>query len=688
METEKRSLPETAYKELPPGKTYTPFVPAKKIIAEADLRSILWGLGMSLFFTFSIAYLGLKVGTVPEAAIPIAILAVGLGYLFKRRSTILENVILQSIGSASGAIVAGAIFTIPALYILGLPADILKIFLSTFLGGCLGIFFLIPLRRYFVRDQHGKLPFPEATATTEILVSGESGGEQAKLLIAGVAVSMVYEFLAIAVRAWNELITFRFLGFADKAALKAKMVLKIDALSAFLGLGYVIGLRYNAVIVAGGLLTHLAFIPIVWFIGQYLTGPVYPGTVPIKEMSEVMIFSKYVRNIGIGAIFMAGILGIVKSMPVMVRSLSVGFKEIFRGKKGGPVREVERTDRDLKMSTILLGLLATTAGLFFYFLWISNVKYAIFGVVICFVLSFLFTTVAAYAIAIVGTNPVSGMTLITIILSSVLLIGAGLSGTAGMAVALLIGAVVCTALSLSGSFITDLKVGYWLGATPRNQERFKFTGVFVAALTVGLAIFILDKAFSFQSGALAAPQANVMAAVIKSLMSHEPVTWALYGMGVFIALAVELAGAPTLAFALGMYLPLELTTPLLVGGFLSHLVKKSSKNEALSTARNNRGTLIASGFIAGGALVGIILAILKILKIDRLFSWGIPLVLQGGRWVDGEPRAWFNQYGEIISIIAFLILIGYVYLSARRAKIPASEPATARAKALRKKGAK
>jgi len=667
MESEKRSLPASAYKELPPGETYTPFVPAKKIIPEATPRAILWGLGMSLFFTFSIAYLGLKVGTVPEAAIPIAILAVGLGYAYKRRNTILENVIIQSIGSASGAIVAGAIFTIPALYILGLPADVLKIFLSTFLGGCLGIFFLIPLRRYFCAEQHGKLPFPEGTATTEILVSGESGGAQAKLLIMGVAVSMVYEFLAIAVRAWNELLTFRFLGFADKIAVKAKMVLKVDALSAFLGLGYVIGLRYNAVIVAGGLLSHLGFIPIIWFIGQHLTGPVYPGTMPISQMSEVQIFSTYVRNIGIGAIFMAGVLGIIKAMPVMVRSLSLGFREILRGKKGAG-HKVVRTDRDLKMSTILLGLLATTVGLFFYFMWISNVKYAIFGVVICFILSFLFTTVAAYAIAIVGTNPVSGMTLITIILSSVLLIGAGLSGTAGMAVALLIGAVVCTALALSGSFITDLKIGYWLGATPRNQERFKFAGVLVAALTVGLAIAILDKAFSFQSGALAAPQANLMAAVIKSLMSHEPVTWILYGMGAFIALTVELAGAPTLAFALGMYLPLALTTPLLIGGFVSHLVKKSTKDAELANLRNNRGTLIASGFIAGGALVGIILALLKILGLDHIISWGIPMVLSGARWVDGQPWPWFNQYGEVISLIAFLILINYVYWSARQAK--------------------
>jgi len=678
METEKKSLPASAYKELPPGKTYTPFVPAKKVLPEVNLRSVLWGLGMSLFFTFSIAYLGLKVGTVPEAAIPIAILAVGLGYTYARRNSILENVIIQSIGAASGAIVAGAIFTIPALYILGLPTDILKIFLSTFLGGCLGIFFLIPLRRYFCVEQHGKLPFPEATATTEILVTGEAGGKQAQLLITGIVIAGVYDFLAIAIRAWNELLTFRFLGFVDKIADKTRMVLKIDALSAFLGLGYVIGLRYNAIIVAGGLLSHLGIVPVIWFIGQHLGLPVYPGKVPIGQMNETLIFSTYVRNIGIGAIFMAGVLGIIKSMPVMVRSLSLGFKEILRGKKSG-ASEIERTNRDLRMSTILLGLLATTAGLFFYFLWISNLKYAIFGTVICFVLSFLFTTVAAYAIAIVGTNPVSGMTLITIILSSVLLIGAGLSGTAGMAVALLIGAVVCTALSLSGSFITDLKIGYWLGATPRNQERFKFAGVFVAALTVGLAIFILDRAFSFQSGALAAPQANLMAAVIKSLMSQEPVTWALYGIGVFLTLMVELAGVTPLAFALGMYLPLELTTPLLVGGFVAHLVKKSSRDAELSALRHNRGTLIASGFIAGGALIGIVLAILKMLKVDHIISWGIPMVLSKGSWVDGQAMPWYAKSGEIISLIAFVILIGYLYWSARSVQPapPAAAPAPA-----------
>src|SRR5512137_635162 len=667
METSRKSLPPEAYQELPPGQSYKPYVPDEAGVPEITARSVIWGLFMSLFFTFSIAYLGLKVGTVPEAAIPIAILAVGLGYLFKRRSTILENVILQSIGSASGAIVAGAIFTIPALYILGLPTDIVKIFLSTFLGGCLGILFLTPLRRYFCVEQHGKLPFPEATATTEILVSGESGGKQAVALILGVVVSGVYEFLTIGVRLWNELIDFRFLPFMDNLAVKTKMVLKLDALSAFLGLGYVIGLRYNAVIVAGGLLSHFAFIPAIWFLGQHVPGIVYPGTVPISGMTESQIFTTYVRNIGIGAIFMAGVLGIIKSMPVMVKSFSLGFRELFKGKRAG-ASAVARTDRDLNMKTIILGLLATAAGLFFYFLWISNVKLAIIGVLVCVLLSFLFTTVAAYAIAIVGTNPVSGMTLITIILSSVILLGAGLSGKEGMAVALLIGAVVCTALSISGSFVTDLKIGYWLGATPRNQERFKFAGILISALTVGIAIAILDKAFSFQSGALAAPQANLMATVIKSMMSREPVTWLLYGMGASVAIVAELAKVPPLAFALGMYLPLPLTTPLLVGGFISHLVKSSTKDKALAERRNNRGTLISSGFIAGGALIGIVLAILKLLKVDQAISLSIPMVLEIGRWVAGTPWPWLQGYGQIISLVAFVLLCTFVYVDARRTK--------------------
>jgi len=454
----------------------------------------------------------------------------------------------------------------------------------------------------------------------------------------------------------------------DRLAEKTRMVLKIDALSAFLGLGYVIGFRYNAIIVAGGLLSHFAFIPVIWFLGQHFPQAVYPGTIPIGQMSEVQIFNTYVRNIGIGAIFMAGVISIIKSMPIMVKSFSLGFKEILKGKKGVEVTEIPRTDRDLKMSTIIIGIGATAVALFFYFLWISNLKFALIGVVICLLLSFLFTTVAANAIAIVGTNPVSGMTLITIILSSVILIGAGLSGQEGMAVALLIGAVVCTALSVSGSFITDLKIGYWIGATPRNQERFKFAGIFVSALTVGVAIFILDRAFSFQSGALAAPQANLMAAVIKSMMSREPVTWLLYGVGAAVAIVAELSALPPLPLALGMYLPLHLTTPLLVGGFLSHLVKKSSRDKELAERRHNRGTLISSGFIAGGALMGIVLAVLKLAKVDHYISLGIPMVLENGKWVDGQPAGWFAQYGEIISLAVFILLIAFVYLEAKKEK--------------------
>jgi putative OPT family oligopeptide transporter len=668
MESRKETLPPEAYRPLAPGEKYRPLVPPEKIIPEVTTRSVLWGLVMALLFTFSMAYLGLKVGTVPEAAIPIAILAVGIGYTYSRKNTILENVIIQSIGAASGALVAGAIFTIPALFIIGLPIDIFKIFLSTFLGGCLGILFLIPLRRYFCVEQHGKLPFPEATATTEILVSSEGGKDQAKPLILGVVVASIYEFLAIGVRLWNEVITFRFIPFMDGLAEKTRMVLKIDALSAFLGLGYVIGFRYNAIIVAGGLLSHFAFIPVIWFLGQHFPQAVYPGTIPIGQMSEVQIFNTYVRNIGIGAIFMAGVISIIKSMPIMVKSFSLGFKEILKGKKGVEVTEIPRTDRDLKMSTIIIGIGATAVALFFYFLWISNLKFALIGVVICLLLSFLFTTVAANAIAIVGTNPVSGMTLITIILSSVILIGAGLSGQEGMAVALLIGAVVCTALSVSGSFITDLKIGYWIGATPRNQERFKFAGIFVSALTVGVAIFILDRAFSFQSGALAAPQANLMAAVIKSMMSREPVTWLLYGVGAAVAIVAELSALPPLPLALGMYLPLHLTTPLLVGGFLSHLVKKSSRDKELAERRHNRGTLISSGFIAGGALMGIVLAVLKLAKVDHYISLGIPMVLENGKWVDGQPAGWFAQYGEIISLAVFILLIAFVYREAKKEK--------------------
>ncbi len=666
MEPTKKSLAPEAYRELKEGEKYIPFVPPDSLIPEVTGRSLFIGALMAFVFTFAAAYLGLKVGQVFEAAIPIAILAVGIKFLYRRRSTILENVIIQSIGAASGVVVAGAIFTTPALFILDLNPKFLYIFISAFLGGCLGVFFLIPLRKYFCVEQHGKLPFPEATATTEILVSGEAGGAQAKVLVMSMLVGGIYDFLSTSMKLWNEMITFQWIGFASRLKDKARMVLKIDALSALFGLGYIVGLRYSSVIVAGSFLSNLIIIPLIWKFGQNFSGIISPGTIPIREMTESAIFRTYAQKIGIGAIATAGFIGIIKYLPIMMRAFSIGFKEIFKGKSS--TANVERTQQDLKMSTIIVGLILTLLSLFIFFSYISGPKIAIIGVLLVMLLSFLFTTVAAYAIAIVGTNPVSGMTLVTLIISSIVLISAGLSGRSGMAIALLMGSAVCTALSVSGGFITDLKIGYWLGATPRNQQRFKFLGILVSALIVGAVIFLLDKAYPFKSGALPAPQANLMAAIISSLMSKEPIPWFLYGIGALIALMIEMTKVPTLAFALGMYIPMELNTPLFIGGLVSYLLKKSSKDESVANARVDRGTLIASGFIAGGALMGVLGAVLKIFNFDRVISIGIPFIFKDGRWVEGSPAQWYLDYGEIVSLIFFVLLSAWVFREARKAK--------------------
>ncbi|MGQ9617815.1 MAG: OPT family oligopeptide transporter [Candidatus Aminicenantia bacterium] len=665
MEQTKKTLPPEAYRELKPGEKYIPYIPAESSIQEVTGRSIFLGSLMAFIFTFAAAYLGLKVGQVFEAAIPIAILAVGIKFLYRRRSTILENVIIQSIGAASGVVVAGAIFTTPALFILDLNPKFLYIFISAFLGGCLGIFFLIPLRKYFCAEQHGKLPFPEATATTEILVSGEAGGAQAKVLVISMLIGGIYDFLASSMKLWNEIITFQWIGFAERLKEKARMVLKLDALAALFGLGYIVGLRYSSVIVAGSFISNLVIIPLIWKFGQNFSGLIPPGTVPISEMSEFQLFRTYAQKIGIGAIATAGFIGIIKYLPIMVRAFSIGFKEIFRGKS---LNNLERTQLDLKMSTIIVGLILTIIALFLFFSYISGPKIAIIGVIIVVLLSFLFTTVAAYAIAIVGTNPVSGMTLVTLIISSIVLISAGLSGRNGMAIALLMGSAVCTALSVSGGFITDLKIGYWLGATPRNQQRFKFLGILISALIVGIVIFLLDKAYPFKTGALPAPQANLMATIISSLMSKEPIPWFLYGLGAIIALTVEMAKVPTLAFALGMYIPMELNTPLFIGGLVSYILRKSSRDEDTASARVERGTLIASGFIAGGALMGVLGAILKILNADRVLSIGIPFIFRDGKWVEGAPAQWFLDYGEIISLLLFVLLSAWVLYEARKGK--------------------
>lgn len=673
----KKVLPDNAYTPLKPGEEYIPVIPASKDIQEITVRSVVTGLIMAVLFSFAAAYLGMKVGQVFEAAIPIAILAVGMSVLFKRKNTLLENVIIQSIGAASGVIVAGGIFVIPALYILELNPSLIQTFIVTALGGALGILFLIPMRRYFCKEEHGNLPFPEATATTEILVTGESGGNQAKVLVASMLIGGFYDFIAEVVHLWDKHLSSAHLlsDLGSRLADKAKMVLKIDALAALLGLGYIIGLKYTSIIVGGSILSYLVLVPAVFFIGQHVPDIVYPGTTLIGQMDEITIFNTYVRPIGIGAIAIAGLIGIIKNGKIILSSFSVGFKEILKGKSNTTQVKPERTDIDISMKTIIFGSILIAVLILIFFFTISSAKISIVSLFIIFILCFLFTMVAARAIAIVGVNPVSGMTLVTLIISSIILVNMGLSGREGMIIALLVGTVVCTSLSMSGAFITDLKIGYWLGATPRNQERYKFLGVLVSAISVSLAILLINEAFGFvlpngmTNPDVPAPQGNLMAAIINSLMSNEPVPWMLYGMGAIIALLLEMVGVPPLAFALGMYLPIQLNVPLIIGGLLSTLVSKSSKNEEVSKTRRERGTLIASGFIAGGALMGVLGAILNLDQIGtpaRFISVGIKYVQEGGRWMTGPATEWFTQYGQEISLVAFIGLCLYTYFEARR----------------------
>ncbi len=658
-----KGLPENAYRKLKEGETYIPYVPAEKVIPEITVRSVVIGIIMSILFSAAAAYLGLKVATVFEAAIPIAILAVGIAPLFKRKSTILENVIIQSIGAASGVIVAGAIFTLPAIFILGLDKtvgiNIIKIFLVSLFGGILGILFLIPFRKYFVDEMHGEFPFPEATATTEVLVAGEKGGEQAKVLIKAILIGGIYDFLIGSVGLWKEYVSTRIIPVGEKIASKAKIVFKIDVLSAIMGLGYIVGLKYAAIIVAGSFLSWYVLVPLVHFIGANLSvqlPPVTDGTL-ISQMTPEAIFTNYVRLIGIGGIAMAGIIGIIKSSGVIVKAFGTGFKEIF--KKKDNLEDVLRTKKDLKMKSILILLILTFIAIYIFFRYSilcsqpGATKLSIIALLVVFFIVLLFTSVAATAIAIVGTNPVSGMTLMTLILSAIILVEAGLSGTYGMMAALLIGGVVCTALSVAGGFITDLKIGYWLGASPYQQERFKFLGVLFASLSVGGVIILLNSTYGFVGeGALPAPQANAMAAVIKTLMSNEPVPWMLYIVGIFIALIVEMVGISPLAFALGMYIPLELNTPLLWGALIAHFIKKSTDDKNLSTKRHQRGTLIASGFIAGGALMGVISALIK------YFGWQDKIYIG----LSEKPA------GEWLAILMFIAISVYLYLDSKGVK--------------------
>ena len=618
-ELEQTSLPSNAYEPLELGQAYDPLIPAQKRIPELTSRSIGWGVFLCVIFTVASAYSGLKVGQVMEAAIPISILAIGLARVYPRRSTVLENVIITGIGGVAGSVVAGAIFTLPALYILKLDPHPMQTIFICLAGGCLGVLFLIPLRRYFVRDMHGLLPYPEATAITEVLVTGEKGGSQAKLLLQATAIAGVYDFFVTTFQVWKEFLNFQFVPVMRTLNERARMVFSFDAIGFILGLGYVMGLRSSMILCAGGVLSNFVLVPLIWFVGSHLASAVYPATIPISSMSAVQIYRSYVRFIGVGAIATAGIFGIVKSLRIVAGSFGIALRVFHKSEVVAP----ERTDRDISMIAIFLGVTLSAVGVGVYLAQLPvGWRIVAIGTVMILVFSFFFTSVAANAIATTARNPVSGMTMLTVIISSVVLLQFGLSGTSGMFFVMAIAGMVCTALSVSGQAITDLKTGYWLGSTPAAQEKVKFLGVIAAAVASGLTIVMLARTFQFGEAlpgdlrpVLASPQASIMKALVEGFMSHQPVAYLLFGAGAMIAVLMEMLGQPSLIFALGMYLPLELNTPALVGGFLSHLLnKRATKTSGEAGGRiRERGVIIASGLMAGGALGGVFGASLRLL---------------------------------------------------------------------------
>ncbi len=658
MDEIKSQLPENAFRELKEGESYEPLMSPKGVYPEVNAWSVIWGVIMAMLFSAAAAYLGLKVGQVFEAAIPIAIIAVGVSTATKRSKALGENVIIQSIGACSGAVVAGAIFTLPAIYILQakypeMSASFINIFISSLLGGIIGILFLIPFRKYFVSDMHGKYPFPEATATTQVLVSGAKGGDQAKPLLLAGLVGGLYDFIVATFGWWNENFTSRVVSWGEQLADQAKLVFKVNTGAAVLGLGYIIGLKYALIICLGSVAVWWLVVPgmaLIWG-GDVLNQWDPSITTAVSDMSPEQIFKSYGKSIGIGAIAMAGIIGIIKSWGIIKGAVSLAAKEM-KGSEGASI-EAKRTEKDLPFKFIMIASVVTIL-LTFVFFWFGvmdgNMLFALVAIVLVAVIAFLFTTVAANAIAIVGSNPVSGMTLMTLILASVVMVGVGLKGTSGMLAALIMGGVVCTALSMAGAFITDLKIGYWLGTTPRKQETWKFLGTLVSAATVGGVMMLLNETYGFASGQLAAPQANAMAAVIDPLMNGVGAPWLLYAIGAAIAIILTLSKVPALPFALGMFIPLELNLPLLVGGAVNWYVTTRSKDKAVNDARGERGTLIASGFIAGGALMGVVSALLRF--------GGVNLI----------NEAWLaNPLSELLALLAYILLILY-FVRATRTK--------------------
>ncbi len=693
-------LPENAYRKLEPGEVYRPVVPPGDTRAEVTLWSIGLGVAMVVVFTAACAYMALRAGNAIEASIPIAILAIFFGKMRRPASTILENVMVQSVGQAAGVVAAGATFVVPALYINQLDIAWWQIFFACFIGGSLGVVLIIPLRKYFVRDLHGELPFPEATAINNILVTGESSaGGAGKILLISFAVGALFDFSVEALHLWNaNLSSSTLLGGLGSGM---RIEVQLTAIAALFGLGYIIGIRYASIIAAGSVLAMLVMVPAIYLVGRNVESFAYAGTTfAIAEMNATAIFGAFVKPIGIGAIAVSGIIGILRMWKIVASSVTLGFKG-FSAAAAGELAAEERTQRDMPPKNVLLIQAATTFGMGLLFFVVSMVtpdasgvvaygllpslKFAVVGMVVGFLLSFLFTPVAAQAIAIVGVNPVSGMTLITVVLAIGCMILVGLQGMAGMIIALIIGTAVCTALSTSGALITDFKIGYWLGSTPRNQERWKFLGMAVAALVVAAIIPLMDSAYRFVvedpvTGALVsnervlpAPQANMIAAVSNGLMSdpaNQP--WLLYGLGGMVALMLLMTGVPMLAFALGIYLPISINAAVLAGAVAAWLVSKTGGSERIRKARAEQGILIASGLMAGAAIFGILSAVCRVPNLGALIrhiSVGVDFWLEdvGGTAVlEEHAHAWYEGFqGQLVGFIMLLVLAVVCFLLAR-----------------------
>jgi putative OPT family oligopeptide transporter len=662
-----KTLPENAYKPLPDGELYLPIVPPSRQMPEITARSLFWGVLFCVIFSVASAYSALKVGQGMEAAIPISILAIGLARLYQRRSTLLENVIITGMGGASAAVVSGAVFTVPALYALHLDPHPVQTIFICLAGGCLGILFLIPLRRYFVRQMHGKLPFPEATAITEVLVTGEKGGSQAKLLLQATIIAAIYDFFVTTFHVWKEYLNFQFLPVMRSLADRGRMVFNFDAVGFILGLGYVMGLRVALIFCAGGVMVNFVLVPMIWFVGSHMGDvAVYPAAIPISHMTAADIYRNYVRFIGVGAIASAGLVGILKSLRVVAASFGIA----LRAFRHGEAARVDRTDRDIPILSILLGVVlgALAVAAFFGQLHASWTVVGL-GLALTLLFAFFFTTVAANAIAATANNPASGMTLLTVIVSAVVLLKFGLSGTAGMFFVMALAGMVCVALCASGQFITDLKAGYWVGSTPAAQEKVKFIAVVASAITAGFTIILLAKAFQFGEAVpgdprqvLVAPQASALKAVVSGFMSGQPAPYILFGLGAMVTVVLEMLGLSSMVFALGIYLPLQLTTPILAGGFLSHLVNKRSEKTGGEQGRTirERGIIIAGGLMAGGALGGVIGAALRVLPHFR------------EEWIQ-TPFYDNALVSQTLSALGFIALCIYTYLNSMKKPKPETE---------------